>query len=262
MIRDKLQQQNSVSNPVSSTSSPNVQDESKLVEEFVKEVADMKIIEMPVGADNYLADSIQREFADAVVDKFSTVASVLSEWHGDGARKSQLEKAKGREEVADSNVNGMRYGASSDSPQAPTIETEESPLSVIFPDEKLGDADASEVSPGSQKTASRVFRLMRGSCQMDVPAPLIGRDTKTMKEVMELAQRDKSSGVFSFPMEDIQGLRDGTSVLMVDVVDTGVKFSREIFVGMTVSEVLGLSDRNPVSLSFSIKKAESGFDVF
>lgn len=58
----------------------------KSMEEFVKEVAGKQVIEMAVGADDYLADSLQSEFADAVVDSFAELANVLRGWQKESLR--------------------------------------------------------------------------------------------------------------------------------------------------------------------------------
>ena len=52
--------------------------------------------------------------------------------------------------------------------------------------------------------------------------------------------------------------------LMVKVVDADLQFSREIFTEMTVQEVLRLTEKNPVTLTLSMKKnVESvGYDLF
>ena len=53
----------------------------KSVEDLVKQVSEMKVVRMQVGADDYLADSLQQEFADAVVDRFEELGNLLHEWH-------------------------------------------------------------------------------------------------------------------------------------------------------------------------------------
>ena len=64
-------------------------------------------------------------------------------------------------------------------------------------------------------------------------------------------------------MDDIRAFREGKLVLMIDVVEADIQFSRDIFVGMTVDEVLALSDENPLVLSLSMQKAaDAGFDLF
>lgn len=52
----------------------------KSMEEFVKQVSEKKVIEMTIGADDYLLDSIRSEFADAVVDTFGELGDVLTDW--------------------------------------------------------------------------------------------------------------------------------------------------------------------------------------
>lgn len=55
------------------------------LESFVKEVSSMDVIEMQIGADDYLAESIQAEFADAIVDQFLDVANTIQQWQSDAA---------------------------------------------------------------------------------------------------------------------------------------------------------------------------------
>ena len=85
-----------------------------------------------------------------------------------------------------------------------------------------------------------------------------------MKEVMGIAQMDKASGVFAFSPDDVEDVRIGRKVLMIQVEGTTLEFSREIFSRMTVQEVLGLSAENPLTLSMYITDASSApsFDLF
>lgn len=60
-------------------------EQERTVEELVKEVAELEVVEMQVGADNYLANSMQAEFADAVADEFREVANILRRWQEEAA---------------------------------------------------------------------------------------------------------------------------------------------------------------------------------
>ena len=53
----------------------------RTVEDFVKQVSSQKVVQMSVGAEDYLAESLQEEFADAMIDSFADLADVLVEWH-------------------------------------------------------------------------------------------------------------------------------------------------------------------------------------
>jgi len=55
------------------------------VADLVEELATMKVAEMSIGADEFLADSIHKEFADEIVDDFARIADLLHEWHLDGS---------------------------------------------------------------------------------------------------------------------------------------------------------------------------------
>jgi FMN phosphatase YigB (HAD superfamily) len=58
---------------------------TKSVEEFVKEMsdklADNSVIEMTVGADDYLARSLRDEFADSTVFTFADIGATVITWH-------------------------------------------------------------------------------------------------------------------------------------------------------------------------------------
>lgn len=55
--------------------------EEKRVEDFVKEISGKKVIQMQVGAEDYLTDAFQSEFADAIVDRFGDLIHILMEWN-------------------------------------------------------------------------------------------------------------------------------------------------------------------------------------
>jgi ribosomal protein L40E len=61
------------------------QTKKRSVADLVEELATMKVVEMSIGADEFLADSIHREFADEIVDDFASIADLLHEWHLDGS---------------------------------------------------------------------------------------------------------------------------------------------------------------------------------
>ena len=58
------------------------------VEDFVKKISDMKEITMTIGGGDYLASSLQQEFADSVIDSFANIHQVLDHWHQEGLVKS------------------------------------------------------------------------------------------------------------------------------------------------------------------------------
>lgn len=223
----------------------NQKDESdkREVGDFMKEMAKKEVIEMPIGATNYLADSLTEEFADKVANEFSNLSAILLEWHREGSQKSPIFPNALEDKQLEKPDNGEA--------QIP-----EDPSNGVLSD------DVDFLS--STTFASRTFRLMRKDLSMDVPAPLKKRETLTMKDVMTMAQLDKSSGVFSFPVEDMEALQKGQRVLMIEVGNTGLKFSREIFVGMSIEEVLTLTEENPVRLSLYMQDVvdSPSFDLF
>jgi FMN phosphatase YigB (HAD superfamily) len=56
----------------------------RTVEDLVREVSEMKVVRMEVGSDDYLAESVRREFADAVLDRFADLVPLLRSWHDEG----------------------------------------------------------------------------------------------------------------------------------------------------------------------------------
>jgi FMN hydrolase / 5-amino-6-(5-phospho-D-ribitylamino)uracil phosphatase len=55
------------------------------VETFVKEISAMEVIQMQIGADDYLLESLQKEFADEIVDRFVDVAQTIDRWQTEAA---------------------------------------------------------------------------------------------------------------------------------------------------------------------------------
>jgi FMN phosphatase YigB (HAD superfamily) len=58
------------------------------VEDFVKKISGMKDITMTIGAMDYLANSMQQEFADSVIDTFASLHEVLHSWHDESSSMS------------------------------------------------------------------------------------------------------------------------------------------------------------------------------
>ena len=93
------------------------------MEEFVKEVADKKVIEVSIGADDYLVDSLQREFADAVVDNFADISTVLSEWQQSAMQRVNARKMTG--ESIETEVETVAVVEISSAQQLPDAERNE-----------------------------------------------------------------------------------------------------------------------------------------
>jgi hypothetical protein len=62
------------------------------VEELVKEISSMKVVNMQIGADDYLANSFESEFCDEVLDKFGDLGGLIDSWHAGGLR-TEIESA-------------------------------------------------------------------------------------------------------------------------------------------------------------------------
>ena len=253
LIRDKLSPKDT---------KPNVAEKTRDVKEFVKEIAQKPVVEMTIGADAYLADSMIHEFVDAVAEEFHDLSEILMEWHQEGNEASLSTP----EEEPELRSALQDLESISKKTQDTTAPNNDDFISVITPD--LGprnDMNGYRSNNSVESTAfPRAFRLQRDNCTMDVPAPLMDREKKTMKEVMTMAQMDKSSGVFSFPAQEVEALKEGKLVLMIKIGGTDLQFSREIFVGMSVQEILSLTDQDPIMLSLYMKTASStpSYDLF
>lgn len=244
LVRDKLFEKAEV--PPSSSSSN--ADEAMDVGEFMKKISAQKVITMGIGADDYLTASLTGEFVDAVAESFADIGRILSEWHN--AVADEVVDAVPDDEVVDvkapQRINGKSGGT------------------VASPDTLLAAVANDSNEDGVSFIVARTFRIVRDDCRMDVPAPLRERENRSMKDVMGMAQLDKSSGVFAFPLEDVTAMKDKKKVLMIRVGGTDLQFSRDIFSSMSVQEVLSLSDENPLTLSLFMKDAADApsFDLF
>jgi len=70
------------------------------VADLVKELAEMKVIEMSIGAEDFVADSIHREFSDAILDRFDDLGDTLSKWHEEGLRGAAAASNEGLDVVS------------------------------------------------------------------------------------------------------------------------------------------------------------------
>jgi FMN phosphatase YigB (HAD superfamily) len=56
---------------------------TRTVDELIQVINEKKVVEMSIGTDTYLADSIRNEFATAVVDQLRDVVNILRQWQND-----------------------------------------------------------------------------------------------------------------------------------------------------------------------------------
>ena len=241
--------QKTTNNTSNNSKSSRKKDDDGDVKDFVKRISDQRIVEMAIGADNYLADSFTREFVDAVTEEFHELCEIISKWHTEGMGNNPSATSAATEKVP---------------LLAPTLDTDPNDECDL---QSLTIRNA-QLSPPSLSISTtiqpRAFQVIREDCSSIVAAPLRDRDTRTMKEVMGIAQLDKASGVFAFSPDDVENIRVGKKVLMVRIGDTRLEFSREIFSNMSVQDVLSLADDNPLKLTLYVKNAVSApsFDLF
>jgi FMN phosphatase YigB (HAD superfamily) len=232
--------------------------------EFLKKVSSQTIVTLGIGADDYLANALHGEFVDEVAHDFSDIGKILLEWHKEAADSAI---------TTDTSINGKKEQHTEPPPMATTGQDQEQTiLEVIEPSPSTADTGGLPVTPIANKNEQgevdfilpRAFRIIREDCSVDIPAPLRKRDERTMKEVMGMAQREKSSGVFAFNPADVASLNDGKKVLMIAIGGAQLEFSRDMFSNMSVEEILGLTDENPVKLSLYMTKAsdQESFDLF
>jgi hypothetical protein len=60
-------------------------------------MSEMKVVEMGIGSDEYLVDSLHSEFADAIVDTFDQVHNVLTDWQAKAQQRRQGDKKEDEE---------------------------------------------------------------------------------------------------------------------------------------------------------------------
>lgn len=60
----------------------------RTVQDLAKDIAENGVLQMTIGSDDFLLDSITNEFADAVTDTFSEVAFIIRRWHEEGLSSS------------------------------------------------------------------------------------------------------------------------------------------------------------------------------
>ena len=86
LILEKLSVEQQQQQQQSSKLSP----EKELLE-FQKKISAKTVTKMGIGSEDYLIESIQREYADSIIDSFAELAQVLQEWH----EQSLAEEEKG-----------------------------------------------------------------------------------------------------------------------------------------------------------------------
>ena len=94
----------------------------RTVEELVKQVAEMEVVEMQVGADYYLANALEAEFADAVADEFLDIATIVRQWQEAAAAVAD-----------DSTSNAPEQGKHSDYVQLTPLKTNEKTTQELEP---------------------------------------------------------------------------------------------------------------------------------
>ena len=80
LVKDKLQQKEQDAQ----AAKPKNERENKTSQKLLKDLDEKKVVKMFIGSQDFLSDSIQAEFADAIVDEFKYVGKVICEWHMEG----------------------------------------------------------------------------------------------------------------------------------------------------------------------------------
>lgn len=96
---------------------------NRSVQEFVQQVSSMKVVTMQVGAEDYLANSLQEDFADTVIDSFADLADVLKEWHEAGLAETGTRGTS--DLIADTNINLLElYHPDNEKVSRPTMDVD------------------------------------------------------------------------------------------------------------------------------------------
>jgi hypothetical protein len=93
--------------------------------EFQKKISANPVTKMGIGSEDYLMESIQREYADSIIDSFAELAQVLQDWHDQSLAQSLSAEEKGdATPLVDEQVeSGM--GANAKAPQDSTVPRKE-----------------------------------------------------------------------------------------------------------------------------------------
>jgi len=62
--------------------------EERNIDDLKKDLAVKKELNMIIGSEDFLLDSIQAEFADAIVDQFQDISRIITKWHSEGVNES------------------------------------------------------------------------------------------------------------------------------------------------------------------------------
>ena len=287
LVRDKLLDNTNTEKDDSNKKDAKM-DMAEFLQKVSSQVSSQNVLTLEIGASDYLAKSLHGEFVDAVAHEFFDISTILEDWHAEAITSREREKNVIEPSPTSPVINVSEAPLTSPKITPPVInDTKPSPTSpkpasansgveelkgILEVIEPSSDSDGLSVTPIAKKNEEgevdfllpRAFRIIREDCSMDIPAPLRNREERTMKDVMGMAQRDKSSGVFAFNPDDVASLKDGKQILMIQIGDKDLKFSREIFSEMSVQEVLGLTDENPMKLSLYMAEAskQPSFDLF
>ena len=287
LVRDKLLDNTNTEKDDSNKKDAKM-DMAEFLQKVSSQVSSQNVLTLEIGASDYLAKSLHGEFVDAVAHEFFDISTILEDWHAEAITSREREKIVIEPSPTSPVINVIEPPLTSPKTTSPVInDTKPSPTSpkpasansgveelkgILEVIEPSSDSDGLSVTPIAKKNEEgevdfllpRAFRIIREDCSMDIPAPLRNREERTMKDVMGMAQRDKSSGVFAFNPDDVASLKDGKQILMIQIGDKDLKFSREIFSEMSVQEVLGLTDENPMKLSLYMAEAskQPSFDLF
>jgi len=141
VVDDKQQPNGGKSNVRSDAAAEDNVKQEKSVQDLVKQVSEMKVVKMQVGATDYLTDSVQNEFADAVVDSFEDLSRLLNDWHetalletttasdenipemfeGESGARATITTATTRSSRGDNNANNSNEAEDAPSSQPRTV---------------------------------------------------------------------------------------------------------------------------------------------
>ena len=82
----------------------NLTQSNRTVEELVKEVSEMDIVKMQLGAGDYLTEGLRQEFVDATTDRFSELSVILRQWHTEVVEDATQISLDTEEDIATSDI--------------------------------------------------------------------------------------------------------------------------------------------------------------
>ncbi len=131
--------------PIQTKLATNNDGNEKEASNLTKDLNDKKVVKMIIGTEDFLMNSIQAEFADAIVDEFSEVSRVLKEWHVEGISASSTTNSQGNEDKQSSIETVNAETAQSEAADSPSTDIKDY-VETLIPNNDVAQAAVTDIS--------------------------------------------------------------------------------------------------------------------